>query len=63
MATYFFVVITLIIIALLAFALCESKGKNSPNARGKFAKTEHIIEAAPSPAPRTVELTSVQSNN
>ena len=46
MATYFFVVISLIILALLAFALCESKGRNSPNARGKFANEEHNKEAA-----------------
>ena len=46
MATYFFVVISLIILALLAFALCESKGRNSPNARGKFANAEHNKETA-----------------
>jgi hypothetical protein len=63
MATYFFVVITLIIIALLAFALCESKGKNSPNARGKLNNAERNIEENPLPAPRTVELTEVHSNH
>lgn len=42
MALYFFVVITLIIIGLLVFALSESKGRNSPNARGKKTRYEHI---------------------
>lgn len=63
MTTYFFVVISLIIIALLAFALCESKGRNSPNARGKFANAEHSIDKSTPPASRAVEYTRVQSNH
>jgi hypothetical protein len=35
MATYFFIIITLVIICLLIFALSESHGKNSPHAREK----------------------------
>lgn len=63
MTTYFFVAITLIIIALLAFALCESKGKNSPNARGKFNNAERNIEENSLPAPRAVKLTRMHSNH
>ncbi|WP_041246429.1 hypothetical protein [Brumicola nitratireducens] len=63
MATYFFVVISLIIVALLAFALCESKGRNSPKARGKFANAKHSIETSSPPASRAVEYTRAQSNH
>lgn len=63
MATYFFSVITLIIIGLLVFALCESKGRNSPNARGKLDNAKHIIETATPPPSRALELTRVRSNN
>jgi|GEM_PF-3873018 len=63
MATYFFVVISLIILALLAFALCESKGRNSPNARGKFANAEHSIGTSSPTASRVVEYTRAQSNH
>lgn len=63
MEIYFFVIITFIIIGLLAFALCESKGRNSPSARNKLNKAkyqsetpspttpvQHSIELAPAPA-------------
>jgi hypothetical protein len=62
MTTYFFIVISLIIIALLVFALCESKGRNSPNARGKSANPAHSVETSTPPTPRAVEYTRVQSN-
>lgn len=63
MATYFFIVISLIIIALLAFALCESKGRNSPSARGKFTNADHSIETSTPPASGSVEYTRAQSNH
>ncbi|MFT6805399.1 MAG: hypothetical protein ACJAWT_000796 [Glaciecola sp.] len=64
MEIYFFVVITLIIIGLLAFALSESKGKNSPNARSKFDGVKYQAESETPAAslPNTLELAPAQSN-
>jgi hypothetical protein len=64
MEIYFFVVITLIIIGLLAFALSESKGKNSPNARSKLDGCKYQAESPnlPAPMPNTIELAPAQSN-
>jgi hypothetical protein len=64
MEIYFFVVITLIIIGLLAFALCESKGRNSPNARSKLNSVKYHREAQDpaAPAANAVELAPAQPN-
>ncbi|MFQ3207570.1 MAG: hypothetical protein ACI9IT_001728 [Glaciecola sp.] len=64
MDVYFFVVITLIIIGLLAFALSESKGRNSPNSRSNL----NIVNGqagSQNPAasvPNTIELAPTKSN-
>ncbi len=64
MDIYFFVVITLIIIGLLAFSLSESKGKNSPNARSKLDDVKYQAESQnlAEPIPNTIELAPAQSN-
>jgi hypothetical protein len=64
MEIYFFVVITVIIIGLLAFALSESKGKNSPNARSQLNSVNTPTESKSSaaPAPNESELAPAQSN-
>jgi len=51
MEIYFFVIITLIIIGLLAFALCESKGRNSPSARCKLNRVKYDAETPNPPTP------------
>nr|WP_297348169.1 hypothetical protein [uncultured Glaciecola sp.] len=63
MDVYFFVVITFIIIGLLAFALSESKGRNSPNARSNLNIVKGQAESQnPASVPNTAELAPVQSN-
>lgn len=62
MATYFFVVITLIIIAILVFALSESNGRNSPNARGKLNNMPHNIETSTPSTTGPTALSTVQTN-
>ncbi|MFT5712476.1 MAG: hypothetical protein ACI9DQ_000880 [Glaciecola sp.] len=64
MEIYFFVIITVIIIGLLAFALSESKGKNSPNARSQFNSVKYSAELQNPAVPESnkTELAPAQSN-
>ena len=63
MEMYFFIAITLIIIALLLFACSESSGRNSPKARGKKPIVQHASESAIQNEQNSNELHTVQSNH